>query len=80
MHVVNVHESVLSQKLVFWASNCKRVIKYNLHVKFPRVFAYNVQICAKFCCTNFNDVCQVFRILHHYTYYLGGRFFVDKLK
>jgi len=27
------------------------------------MFAHNVQICAKFCCKNFNDVYQVFRIL-----------------
>jgi len=45
----------------------ENVIKYDLYVKFPRIFAHNVQICAKFCCKNFNDVCQVFRILHHYT-------------
>jgi len=65
---VNVHESVLSRKLVFWTSNWKHVIKYYLYVKFPRIFANNVQINAKFCCKNFNDVCQVFRILHHYTF------------
>jgi len=29
-------------------------------------------MCAKFCCKNFSDDCQVFRILHHYTL---GRFF-----
>jgi len=63
---VNVQESVLSRKLMFWTSNCKHVIKYDLYVKFPRIFAYTVQIYAKFCCKNFNDVCQVFRILHHY--------------
>jgi len=34
----------------------KHVIKYDLRVKFPRIFAHNVQICAKFSCTNFNDV------------------------
>jgi len=64
---VNVHESVLSRKLVFWMSNLKHIIKYDLYVRFPRTFAHNVQICAEFCCKIFNDVCQVFRILHHYT-------------
>jgi len=64
---VNVHESVLSRKLVFWTSNWKHVIKHDLYVKFSRIFAHNVQMCAKFCCKNFNDVCQVFRILNHYT-------------
>jgi len=34
---VNVHESVLSRKLVFWTSNWKHVIKCNLYVKFPRI-------------------------------------------
>jgi len=69
---VNVHESMLSLKLVFWTSNGRHVIKYDLYVTFPRIFAHNVQINAKFCCKNFNDVCQVFRILHHYTW--GGVF------
>jgi len=35
---VNVHESVLSQKLAFWTSNWKHVIKCDLRVKFPRLF------------------------------------------
>jgi len=39
---VNVHESVLSRKLVFWTSNCKHVIKYDLYIEFPRIFAHNV--------------------------------------
>jgi len=30
-------------------------------------------MCAKFCCKNFNDVCQVFQILNHYTW--GGGVF-----
>jgi len=60
---VNVHESVLSRKLCS-EQVIENVIKYDLYVKFPRIFAHNVQICAKFCCKNFNDVCQVFRILH----------------
>jgi len=68
---VNVHESVLSLKIVLWMSNWKHVIIYHLYVKFPRIFAHNVQMCAKFCCKNFNDVCQVFLIIHHYTW---GRF------
>jgi len=75
---VNVHESVLSRKRVLWTNNWKHVIKYNLYGKFPRLFAHNVQINAKFCRKNFNDVCQVFRILHHYTWG-GGRLFVDTL-
>ena len=74
---VNVHQSMLSRKLVFWTSNWKHLIKYDLYVKFPRIFAHNVQINAKFCCKNFNDVCRVFRILHRYTQ--GGRFFVATL-
>jgi len=46
----------------------ENVIKYDLYLKFPRIFAHSVQICAKFCCENFNDVCQVFQVvLHHYT-------------
>jgi len=57
---VNVHESVLSRKLVFWRSNCKHVIKYDLYVKFPRTFAHNVQISAKFGCKNFTDVCPIY--------------------
>jgi len=65
---VNVQESMLSRKLDFWTSNLKHVIKYNFYVKFPRIFAHNVQICAKFCCKDVNDVCQAFPIVHiHYT-------------
>jgi len=71
---LNVHKSVLSRKLVFWMSNWKRVIK---HIQFPRIFAHSVHICAKFYCKNFKDVCQVFLILHHYTW--GGPFFMDML-
>jgi len=47
---VNVHESVLSWKLVFWRNNWKHVIKYDLYVEFPQIFVHYVQICAKFCC------------------------------
>jgi len=36
---VNIHESVLSWKLVFWTSNSKHVIKYDLYVEFSRIFA-----------------------------------------
>jgi len=36
------------------------VIKYDLYVKFPQIFAHNVQICAKFSYKNFTDVCPVF--------------------
>jgi len=64
---VNVHESVLSRKLVFWTSKWKHVIKFNLYAKFSRIFAHNVLICATYCYKNFNEVCQVFWILHHYT-------------
>ena len=73
---VNVHESVLSRKLVLWTSNWKHVIKYDLCVEFPRTFAHNVQINAKFCCKNFNDVAKYFE---YYTIMLGGVFFVDML-
>ena len=34
---VNVRESVLSRKLVFWTSNRKHVMKYDIYVKFPRI-------------------------------------------
>ena len=68
-------ETTSLDSLVFWTSTVieKQVIKYHLYVKFARIFAHNVQTCDKFCCKNFNDVCHVFRILHHYTW---GREFV----
>ena len=70
---VNVQESVLSRKLFLcFGLVIENIIKYDLYVKFSRIFAHSVQICTKFCCKNFNDVCQVFRILHHYTQ--GARF------
>jgi len=74
---VNVHESVLSRKLMFWTSNWKHVIKYDFYVKFPRIFAHNVQICAKFCC----KISMMFaKYFEYYTIiYLGGRCFVDTL-
>ena len=63
---VNVHESLLSRKLVFWTSNWKHVIKCDLCVKFHE-FLHSVQICVKFSCKNFTDVCPVFWVLCHYT-------------
>jgi len=71
---VNVHVSVLSRKLRFWTSNWKHLIKYDLYIQFPRIVAHNVQIRAKFCCKNFSDVCQVFRILHIVILRGGGVF------
>jgi len=56
----------------------ENVIKYDLYVKFPWIFAHNIQICAKFSCKNFTDVClPVFWVLRHYTW---GAFFVDILE
>jgi len=49
----------------------ENVIKYDLYVKFPWIFAHNVQICAKFSCKNFTDVYQYFE---YYAIILGGRF------
>ena len=51
----------------------ENVIKYDLYIKFPQIFAHNVQIRAKFSCKNFTDVCPVFWILRHYTW--EGAFF-----
>ena len=59
----------------FWTSNWKHVIKYDIFVKFSRIFAHNVEIRAKFSCKNSTDVCPLFWILRQYTW--GGRFFVD---
>ena len=70
---VNVHESVLSRKLVLWTSNWKDVIKYDLYVKFPRIFANDVQINAKFCCKNFQWCLP--SISNTTPLCLGGRFF-----
>jgi len=39
---VNVHESVFSLKFLFLTS-IKHLIKYHIYVKFPRIFAHNVQ-------------------------------------
>jgi len=58
--------------LYFWTCNWKHVIKYDLYVKCPQFFSHNVQICAKFSCKNFTDVCPVFWV---YAIILGGRFF-----
>ena len=70
---VNVHKSVLSRKLVFWMSNWKHIIKYDLYIKFPRIFAHNVRIYAKFSCKNFADVLP--SILNTTALYLGGGVF-----
>jgi len=62
---VNVHESMLSRKLVFWTSKCKHVMKYDLYAKFPRIFAHNVLISMMFA-----------KYFESYTIILrGGRFF-----
>jgi len=55
---------------LFLTCNWKHVIEY---VKFPQIFAHNVQTCAKFSCKNFTDVCPVFWILCLYTWE-GGVF------
>ena len=70
---VNVLESVLSRKLLFWTSNWKHVIKYDLYVKFPRSFAHNIQTCAKFVV----KISMMFaKYFEYYTIILrgGGRF------
>jgi len=38
------------------------VIKCDLHVKFPRIFEHNVQICAKF-------NCKISLMFAHFEYY-----------
>jgi len=53
------------------------VMKYDLYVKFPQIFAHNVRICAKFSCKNFTD--SLPSILNTTALYLGGRFFMDML-
>jgi len=73
---VNVHESVLSRKLVFWTSNWKHAKTYDLYVKFPRIFAHNVEICVKFSCKNSLMFAQYFE---YYGIILGGVFFVNTL-
>jgi len=65
---VNVHESVLSRKLLFWTSKWKHVIKQDLYVKFPQIFLHTMYKYVLNCCKNFSDVCQVFQMLHHYTW------------
>jgi len=45
----------------------ENVIKYDLYIKFPRLFAHNVQICAKFSCKNFTDVCSLFYFISDMT-------------
>jgi len=69
---VNAHESMLSRKLVFWTNNWKHVIKYDLYVKFLRILAHNVQICAKFC----YKISMMFaKYFEYYIIILGGAFF-----
>jgi len=63
--------SMLSQKLAFLTRNWKHIIKYYLYVKFPQIFALNVQICAKFSCKN------LLSIFFTMPLYLGCHFFVD---
>jgi len=58
--------SVVTETYVL-TCNWKHVIKYDFYVKFLRIFACNVQICATFSFKNFSDVCPAFWILHHYT-------------
>jgi len=73
---VNVHESVLSRKLVFWTGNWKRVIKYDLYIKFLRIFA---QI-YKYLPNSVVKISLMFaQYFEYYAIYLGGRFFVDTL-
>ena len=67
---------------LFLTCNWKYAIKYDICVKFPQIFAHNVQICAKFSCKNFTDVCPVFWILCHYTwgwgiFFLGTLYYID---
>jgi len=54
----------------------ENVIKCDLYVKFPRIFAHNVQICAKLCCKNLMMFAKYFK---YYTVVLRGPFFVDML-
>jgi len=53
---------------LFLTCNWKHVIKYYLYVKFPEIFAHSVQICAKFCCKNYTDICPVLWLLRHHTW------------
>jgi len=69
---VNVHEHTCCHGNLCFGRVIKNVIKYDLYVKFPRIFAHNVQIYAKSCCKNFNDVCQVY--FGCYTIIFRGRF------
>ena len=68
---VNVHESVLSRKLVFWTSNWKHVIKYDLCVKFPRIFAHKY----KYVLNSLVKISMIFaKYFAYYTIILEGRF------
>jgi len=69
---VNVHEFALYTETCF-GRVIENVIKYDLYVKSSRIFAHSIQLCTTFCYKNINDVCQVFKMLHYYT------FFVDTL-
>jgi len=51
----------------------ENVIKYDLYVKFPRIFVHNVQINAKFCCKKFQWCLP--SISNTTPLYLGGPFF-----
>jgi len=45
---------------VFLTRNWKHVIKYDFYVNFfLQIFAHSVQMCAKFSCKDFTDVCPV---------------------
>jgi len=49
---VNMHEFSVFMETCF-GRVIENVIKYDLCVKFPQIFAHNVQIYAKFCYKNF---------------------------
>jgi len=69
---VNVHEFMLSRKLVFWTSNGKHVMKYDLYVKCPRIFPYVLNSAVK--------ISMIFaKYFEYYTNIFRGRFFMDTL-
>jgi len=63
------------QGILCFGRATENVIKYDVYVKFPR-FLHSVQICAKFCCKNFNDFAKYFK---YYTIILRRAVFVDTL-
>jgi len=63
---------VLPRKLVFLTCNWKYVIKYDICVKFPRIFVHSVQTYAKFSCKKFHR-CLI-SILNTTPLYSGGHF------